>query len=165
MFNKPTKEQLSLISALYETEHIPLKDKPVYLHFQIGASDWYVMEFDGNDTFWGFAILNSDYEMAEFGYFSFHELANIRVKGVFEIENDSFWQIRPACRIERICEAQGWTLPEDQGILEMECPCCKKIVSSDSTSNKIQCNECKIIILQRHINSTSSEGLAHGLYS
>ena len=93
MFNKPTNKQLAGILKLYETEHIPLKDKLVYLHFYIGNSDWYVMEFDGDDTFWGFAILNNDYEMAEFGYFSFHELADIMVKGFFEIENDASWEV------------------------------------------------------------------------
>ena len=165
MFNQPTAAQLASVPRLYQTEDIPLKDKPVYLHFFIGNSDWYVMEFDGADTFWGFVILNNDFQMSEQGYFSFQEISSIRVKGFFEVENDVSWQIRPACRIERICEAQGWTPPEDQEILEMECPCCKKIVSSDLASNEIHCPECKVIILQRHINSIYHGGFNHGLYS
>jgi len=36
-----------------------------------GGCDWYITEFDGDDLFFGFAILNSDYEMAEWGYISF----------------------------------------------------------------------------------------------
>jgi DNA-directed RNA polymerase subunit RPC12/RpoP len=163
MWNSPSKEQLAKIPALYATEHIPLKDKVVYFHFFIGNCDWYVMEFDGNDTFWGFAILNNDYEMAEFGYFNFHELADIRVKGIFEIENDTSWQVRPASKIEKICRAQGWTLP-DLGLLEIECPCCKKTISSDSARNEIHCPECKVIILQRHINSVYRGG-RYGLHS
>ncbi|EMS77547.1 hypothetical protein [Desulfotignum phosphitoxidans] len=68
MWNMPTKEQLASIPRLYKIEHIPLKDKPIYLHFFIGNCDWYVIEFDGKDTFWGFVILNNDFQMAEWGY-------------------------------------------------------------------------------------------------
>jgi hypothetical protein len=68
MWNEPTKERLATIPRLYETENIPIKDKPIYLHFFIGGCDWYIAEFDGDDIFFGFAILNNDYEMAEWGY-------------------------------------------------------------------------------------------------
>jgi len=64
MWNQPTRQRLAKIPKLYETENIPLKDKLIYLHFFIGDCDWYIAEFDG-DLFWGFAILNGDYEMAE----------------------------------------------------------------------------------------------------
>ena len=164
MFNKPTAEQLATIPRLYQTEHIPIKDKIVYLHFFIGNSDWYVMEFDMKNIFWGFVILNNDYQMSDFGYFNFHELADILVKGFFEIENDASWQARPAHKIERICRAQGWPLP-DLEPLEIECPCCKKAIYSDSTRNGIHCPKCKVIILKPHINSIYQGGLYHGLYS
>ena len=49
-----------------------------------------------------------------------------------------------------------WILPEHSTI---ECPNCKKIILFDSDSNEIQCSECKIIILQRHINSTYQGGI------
>lgn len=164
MFNKPTKEQLASISKLYETENIPLKDKPIYLHFTIGNCDWYVSEFNGEDTFWGFVILNNDFQMAEWGYFSFYELVDIRVKGFFEIDNDSSWQVRPAGQVERICRAQGWTLP-DFDPLEIECPCCKKTIYFDSTRNGIHCPKCKVIILKPRINSVYQGGFYHGIYS
>ena len=164
MFNKPTSAQLVSIPRLYQTEDIPLKDKPVYLHFSIGNSDWYVSEFDGKDVCWGFAILNNDFQMSEWGYFSFEELSSIRVKGFYEIENDTSWQVRQAHQVERICRAQGWTLP-DLGPLEIECPCCKKIIPSDSARNEIHCPKCKVIILKPHINSVYQGGNNHGLYS
>jgi len=86
MWNKPTKEQLSKIPKLYETEKIPLNDKIIHLHFFIGGSDWYIAEYDGNDLFWGFAILNQDSEMAEWSYCSFNELKSIRI-GFTEIQD------------------------------------------------------------------------------
>ena len=40
MWNTPTTDRLSKIPKLYETEHIPLQDKLIYLHFFIGGCDW-----------------------------------------------------------------------------------------------------------------------------
>ena len=63
MWNEPSTERLSKIPRLYETENIKAQDKMIHLHFFIGGCDWFVAEYDGQDLFWGFAILNQDYEM------------------------------------------------------------------------------------------------------
>ena len=68
MWNIPSKERLNKIPKLYETEEIPLDKKLIYLHFFIGGSDWYIAEFDGDDIFFGYVILNGDMECAEWGY-------------------------------------------------------------------------------------------------
>ena len=81
MWNIPSKERLAKIPKLYETEHIPLREKLIHLHFFIGGCDWFIAEFDGKDLFWGFAILNNDYQMAEWGYVSFSELKSIKLNG------------------------------------------------------------------------------------
>ena len=86
MWNTPTTDRLSKIPKLYETEHIPLQDKLIYLHFFIGGCDWYIAEFDGENLFWGFAILNDDFQNAEWGYISFSELKSIKVGGWLEID-------------------------------------------------------------------------------
>ena len=65
MWNTPTRQQLDRIPRLYETENTPLEEKLIYLQFFIGGCEWYVSEYDGDDLFFGFAILNSDYEMAD----------------------------------------------------------------------------------------------------
>jgi len=164
MFNKPTAAQLATIPQLYQTEDIPLKLKLIHLHFFIGGSDWYVMEFDGKDTFWGFVILNGDYEMAEFGYISFDELKSIRVNGWQEIDYDRYWQVRPANQVKKICIAQGWTLPNSSPGLEIKCPNCMQIISSGSKDD-VSCPECKAVILQERINSVYQGGLNNGIYS
>ena len=109
MWNVPSKERLAMIPKLYETEKVPLRDKLIHLHFFIGGCDWYVAEFDGDDLFWGFAILNNDYEMAEWGYISFSELKSIKVKGWLEIdcELEEYWRVCKASDIEKIRIAQG----------------------------------------------------------
>lgn len=103
MWNTPKVERLKEIPRLYETEHIQLKDKKIYLHFFLGSCDWYIAEYDGEDIFFGYAILNGDTDNAEWGYISFHELQEIRI-GFVEIDCElaEYWQIRPASQIANI---------------------------------------------------------------
>ena len=101
MWNVPSKATLNKIPRLYETEHIPLNEKLIYMHFFIGGCDWYAAEYDGEDLFFGYAILNNDTQNAEWGYFSLSELKSIKV-GFVEIDCDLHWKIRPASEIERI---------------------------------------------------------------
>ncbi|MBU1387818.1 MAG: DUF2958 domain-containing protein [Proteobacteria bacterium] len=166
MFNKPTQKQLAGIPKLYASETIPMKDKPVCLHFSFpGGSDWWVFEYNGNDTFFGYVILRNDFQMSEAGYFSLSELADIRIHDYLEVEFDLQWNIRPASQVERICIARGWPMPKTSAGIEIECPNCKKTILSDSVNSKIQCSECKIIVLERHLNPNFQGGLFHGLYS
>jgi hypothetical protein len=104
MWNEPSAERLAKIPRLYETERIPLKEKLIYLHFFIGGCDWYVAEYDGEDLFWGYAILNDDHQCAEWGYISFRELKEIKVAGWMEIdcELEEHWHVRRASEIKRI---------------------------------------------------------------
>jgi len=110
MWNIPTEKRLAKIPKLYETEHDPLKDKLIYLHFFIGGCDWYIAEFDEDDIFFGFAILNNDLQNAEWGYVSFRELREITIQEWLEIdcELEEIWQIRKASEIEKIRIAHGW---------------------------------------------------------
>jgi len=111
MWNEPRKEQLAKIPRLYETEEIPLKDKLIYLHFFIGGSDWYIAEYDGEDLFFGYAILNGDTEMAEWGYVSFRELRELKIAPGFEVECDAFWKVRKASEVDKIRIANHWREP------------------------------------------------------
>jgi hypothetical protein len=70
VWNIPSRERLDRLPRLHATESTPLHNKLVYLHFLIGDSDWYVCEFDGDDLFFSYAILNGDMDNAEWGYIS-----------------------------------------------------------------------------------------------
>ncbi len=99
MWNKPTKGILDDLPRLYETDGVvDCPDKIVRLHFFIGGCDWYAVEFDGKDTFFGFVNLN-DPEMAEWGYFTLSELDNININGV-EVDCDLFWSPKKFSEIE-----------------------------------------------------------------
>ena len=112
MWNEPTKEQLGKIPRLYETEKVPLKEKLIHLHFFIGECDWYISEFDGEDLFWGYAILNSDFEMSEWGYMSFDELKSIKIPPGFEIDCERDWEVKKTREIEKIRIGNGWSEEE-----------------------------------------------------
>ncbi len=101
MWNTPNRGVLDTMPRLYETENIPTEDKLIYLHFFLGGCDWFIAEYDGDDTFFGFAILNSDYEMAEWGYISFSELKSISIHGI-EIDCETDWTPKPARDIDLI---------------------------------------------------------------
>ena len=84
MWNTPSLSRLAQIPKLYTTEETPLKDKLIFLHFFLANSDWYVAECNGTDKFWGFVILNGDFENAEWGYFTLRKLDQLNVRG-FEV--------------------------------------------------------------------------------
>ncbi len=113
MWNEPSKQELEAVPKLYDSEETPLQEKIVHLHFFLGGCDWYICEFDGEDIMFGFAILNNDLEMAEWGYTSLKELKEVRVHGHgwLEIDHDLYWKPRPACEVKQICKAQGWPMP------------------------------------------------------
>ena len=103
MWNTPSNKRLAAIPRLYETESIPNKDKIIHLHFFIGGCDWYIAEYDGNDLFYGYAILHNDMQNAEWGYISFSELKSININGIeIDCELEEFWQPKPAAEIPKI---------------------------------------------------------------
>lgn len=102
MWNIPTPEKLAEIPRLYANEKTSLKNTLIYLHFFIDGSDWYIAEYDGDDIFWGYAILNGDQHNAEWGYISFSELKEIKIQGCIEIDNDLHWQVRKASEVDKI---------------------------------------------------------------
>jgi hypothetical protein len=69
---------------LYAAEHIDLPEKTILAHFSLGLCDWYICEYDGGDLIFGFAGLNGDLEMAEWGFIWFSDLKAIKVNGIFE---------------------------------------------------------------------------------
>lgn len=103
MWNEPNNERLTKIPRLYETESTPIQDKFIYLHFFIGACDWFVAEYGGDDTFFGYVILNSDTQNGEWGYISFTELKSINVNGIeIDCELEEHWPPTPVSEIPKI---------------------------------------------------------------
>lgn len=115
MWNVPNQRRLEQIPRLYETEGIPLPDKVIHLHLFIGSCDWYIAEFDGAEIFWGHAILNGDFEMAEWGYIGFDELLDLSIGGIeVDCELEVHFPPRKASEIDRICQGMGWPVPGEE---------------------------------------------------
>jgi hypothetical protein len=106
MWNTPSEKQLSSIPMLYATDSITTAEKNIYIHLFLGNCDWFIAEYDGKDLFYGFAILNGDYEMGEWGYISFSELTAIKI-GYAEIEHDLYWKVRRVSDIDKIIKCRG----------------------------------------------------------
>jgi hypothetical protein len=102
MWNQPSKAELAQLPGLYTTESLALKDKLIQMHFFLGGCDWYVVEFDGRDIFFGYVILNGDRDSAEWGNFSFNELKQLKDRLGIEVDRDLWWRIRPAGEIADI---------------------------------------------------------------
>jgi len=112
MWNRPSTEELVRLPAFYSSEQVPLKEKIIYLHFFLDGCDWYACEYSPEERiFFGFVMLNNDYEMAEWGYFSLEELANIEIQ-YLEVDRDLHWKPRKAIEVEEIRKAQGWAEKE-----------------------------------------------------
>lgn len=132
---------MATIPGLYETEHTPLQDKIIHLHFFIGGCDWYIAEHDGGDLLWGYAILNGDYQMAEWGYISFRELRDISVGGLeIDCELEEYFKPKRAAEIDKICKGMMWPLPgkEVQSAESYEISNPEGINESDAESSKVQ---------------------------
>lgn len=157
MWNIPTKERLEKIPRLYETEDVPLKEKFIHLHFFIAGSDWYIAEYDGHDLFWGYAILNGDTDMAEWGYISFKELRDLSINGIeIDCEHSEYWKIRKASEIEKVRKGNGWDVHSknkidiealleqavNDNVIELPCTVCGATLSCKPDATESFCFDC-----------------------
>ncbi|MFH1886978.1 MAG: DUF2958 domain-containing protein [Pseudomonadota bacterium] len=80
-----------------------MEEKIIHLHFFIGGCDWFIAEYDGQDLFFGYAVLNGDYDNAEWGYVSFAELKSVKI-GFLEVdcETEDAWLVRQVKEVEGI---------------------------------------------------------------
>jgi len=106
MWAKPTQADLKAMPKIYAQEKTKSGDQIVYGHFFMGAHDWFITEFDGEDTFFGFAILNGDLDMAEWGYISFQELKDLK-QSFMQVDFDKHWDKRPVREVDKIVKAGG----------------------------------------------------------
>jgi len=92
-----TKELRKKIPPLYAQQNI--KDPIVYAKYFMPGSHWtwYVLEFDGKDTFFGY--VDGDYQ--ELGYFSLSELEGIRGPLGLKVERDLYWKPKPLSEVKK----------------------------------------------------------------
>jgi len=86
-----TKENIKALPALYATDGKGPEEKKIPVKFfnPCGRGTWYAIEYDGEDTFFGYVELVPG--CAELGYFSLSELASVRLPFGLGIERDLHW--------------------------------------------------------------------------
>jgi hypothetical protein len=89
-----TKEIQKKLPALYATENTPTEEKIAVVKFfnPTGAGTWYGVEFDGEDTFFGYVESPLGPDCSEWGYFSLAELKSVRCTFGLGIERDKFFK-------------------------------------------------------------------------
>ncbi len=108
MWNEPSPRDLAKIPKLYSTESTPWAQKLIYEHYFIGGCDWYAAEFDRDDRlYFGYVVLNRDFQNSEWGYFSHDELTSLSHDGI-EIDRDLYWSPRKAGSIEDIVKGMRY---------------------------------------------------------
>jgi hypothetical protein len=81
------------LPKLYATEHVKPADKISVVRLFTPDSNWlwHIVEFDGEDTLFGFVIGLE----AEWGYISLSELQSVRGPMGLRIERDRYWRPKP----------------------------------------------------------------------
>lgn len=87
------------LHQLYATEYVPTEDKIVREHYFTGGSDWWIVEAEptpGGVRAFGYACLNGDTDMAEWGYVDLAELEQVNARrGLVIVERDLHWEPVP----------------------------------------------------------------------
>ena len=102
-----TKEILSKLPPLYSTDGKPKKDVKVIVKFFDPSSrwTWFITEYDGEDTFFGYVYSGLDSAFDELGYFSLSELSTAKNALGLGIERDMHYGYDHT--LEEIIEAKG----------------------------------------------------------
>ncbi len=87
-----TKELRKSLPKLYATEKTALMERRMVVKFfhPMGRATWYAVEFDGEDTFFGYCRSPLGPDCDEWGYFSLAELEGVRGIGL-GVELDTSW--------------------------------------------------------------------------
>ena len=103
-----TEELRKKIPPLYSQEKV--KDPIAHAKYFTPDSSWtwYVIEFDGKDTFFGYV----DGIYPEMGYFSLSELEGVGGPLGLRIERDLYWEPKPLSEVQKeVMEKHSKNLP------------------------------------------------------
>ena len=105
-----TEELKKHLPALYSQEHEPNPIVRLKFFAPWGGWTWYVLEFDGEDTFFGL-VNGLDCEL---GYFSLSELESAVGPAGLRIERDLYFKPTPLWNIRKVIDP-FFEIPEETG--------------------------------------------------
>jgi len=88
-----TKKIIKKLPTLYSQENNSDPQVVVKFFDPTGSFTWYAIEYDGDDSFFGFVTSHLCPE-GELGYFSLSELQTAKVGFGLGIERDMYWEAR-----------------------------------------------------------------------
>ncbi len=107
MRNEPTADELWKIPPLHSNKNALEKEIVIHMRFQLMGASWFIAEYDGGDTFFGYRLLDPNREFANsWGYFSLSELKEMSLIGN-EVERDLNWENKPIKLIQEIFRGKG----------------------------------------------------------
>jgi len=105
-----TKELREMLPPLYSQDGKGMEATAYAKFFHAyGAGEWFATEFDGDDTFFGWAQHVGGYPGGEWGYFSLSEMESVEARingrviaGLQAIERDIHFSPARLCEIKEI---------------------------------------------------------------
>lgn len=97
-----TKEIRAKLPALYSQENVADPIVQVKFFYPAGSWTWYVIEFDGQDLFFG-KVFSADCPEGELGYFGLSELQSFHGRFHLGIERDRHFRPKPLNQCENPC--------------------------------------------------------------
>lgn len=112
MWNEPSESELAALPILHANENTRPQNVVIHMHLFLGGCDWYLAAYHPLERiFYGYAILNNDFDNAEWGYVALDELRTIRLRSGTKVDRDLNWRPRKASQVDRICLCEGWPRP------------------------------------------------------
>lgn len=102
-------EDLSMIPMLFETDDLGIKDKEkiIHLHLYNDMSHWFIIEFDGEKTFYGIVIQDVDKDKSEWRNIPLIDLQSPGQNSA-AIKCDQNWNPVKAESVELIKTTNNW---------------------------------------------------------
>lgn len=98
----PSANELQRIPALYATETQRTPDKVIWLHYFVGGSDWWLVEYDAVEQIaFGYVCLGGDSQSAEWGNVSLSELESVFREGQSQQLDSRAARVIPRLIVER----------------------------------------------------------------
>ncbi len=102
-------KDLTMIPSLYETDDLAIsnKDKIVHLHLYNDEAHWFVVESNGEDTFYGIVVPDVDIDKSEWRDIPITELQSFDQNSA-AIKCDQNWTPVKAVSVQLIKDRSNW---------------------------------------------------------
>ena len=103
MWAKPNKAELQRMEKNWKKDE---ENPEITGHFFMGSCDWWIASKDPKSSLmFGYAILNGDWQMSEWGYIDMDELATLK-QSFLQVDFDKHWIVKRWKEVEEKAKEQ-----------------------------------------------------------